>query len=355
MVFSYPFEFADSQDQIKGNLCLQSLLPALCSVRFGTVSVRDRCHAIVLTHSRATSDFIYLKQICPTAQFLDLFDLSFDKKLPDFLMVPGQLLFGFERGEVVRHAILDLLRSEACADVAQTYGQDEMIVVPILREGIKYHIAEGIYQIYGHYCNEVVTDPHHVLDQSVPIYGRNVELTIFKDRDLSPAQKKKVKVAWIGDSIASGNIMMNLLAKLASQFSNLERVELIAPFATLRGIARLINYWKYPFTFRVHVFETILNALPPDFYYSAHFSDDAFHIQPQLEFEYRKWWGNDENGKSIADTACAGYGWSESFFSPREQIRMMNEQLFSRHRLSISSILKRHIMINHSWSGSKTF
>jgi hypothetical protein len=72
------------------------------------------------------------------------------------------------------------------------------------------------------------------------------------------------------------------------------------------------------------MFETLLNALPPDYYYSAHFSILEFHIDPELESEYHEWWGKDGVGNDIADTACAGYGWSEVFFNPRKQIEMMN-------------------------------
>jgi hypothetical protein len=62
-----------------------------------------------------------------------------------------------------------------------------------------------------------------------------------------------------------------------------------------------------------------------------------------LDAEYRAWWGKDSEGKSIADTACAGYGWSEAFYSPRKQIQMMNSQLQARHGLTIADIVKRNI------------
>jgi hypothetical protein len=87
----------------------------------------------------------------------------------------------------------------------------------------------------------------------------------------------------------------------------------------------------------------LLNALPPDYYYSAHFSEPDFHICPDLDAEYREWWGTDDMGRIIADTACAGYGWSEAFYSPRKQIQMMNSQLLSRHNLTIADIVKRNL------------
>ena len=94
---------------------------------------------------------------------------------------------------------------------------------------------------------------------------------------------------------------------------------------------------------RVHIFDTLLNALPPDYYYSAHYNDAGIHIQPGIESEYRDWWGLDESGNDIADTACAGYGWSEVFYSPRKQIEMMNSQLMARHNLTIADIVTRNL------------
>lgn len=343
LVSSFNFSEKDGEAIVGG----VSLSSSEANYRIGTISLEGGEQVdLVFTHSRATSEFIYLKKVRLRQNFLDLFNIHHREPCPEFLTVPGQLVLGFERTALVNEAVRDLLHSSVAKTLIASYRQDEMIVVPILREGIKYGISEGLYQNFGYFCNEVVTDPHHVVDKKVSIYGRRVSLNIFKDKDFSSKQRKAVKVAWIGDSIASGNIMLRLLQKLEQQFPNLERVEMIAPLATLRGIARLRRYWTFPFTFRVHVFETILNALPPDFYYSAHFPESGFHIDPALEEAYRKWWGKDKNGACIADTACAGYGWSESFFSPQKQLRMIDLQLTSRHHVTISSILKEHLR-NH--------
>ena len=91
------------------------------------------------------------------------------------------------------------------------------------------------------------------------------------------------------------------------------------------------------------IFETLLNALPPDYYYSAHYDIPELHIRPDLERQYRQWWGKDGSGNAIADTACAGYGWSEVFFSPRKQLQMINGELGSRHNLTIADILRRNL------------
>jgi GH15 family glucan-1,4-alpha-glucosidase len=81
-----------------------------------------------------------------------------------------------------------------------------------------------------------------------------------------------------------------------------------------------------------------------DSYYSAHYAEPEFHIRPELEDEYREWWGRDAAGNYIADTACAGYGWAEAFFNPRKQIQMIDEQLVARHQLTIADIVRRNLM-----------
>jgi len=44
--------------------------------------------------------------------------------------------------------------------------------------------------------------------------------------------------------------------------------------------------------------------------------------------------GQRQPGELLADTACAGYGWSEVFYSPRKQIQMINSQLQTRHNMN---------------------
>jgi hypothetical protein len=170
-----------------------------------------------------------------------------------------------------------------------------------------------------------------------------VELTLFKDKDLDQQQKENITVAFLADSIASGLVMKEVIDRVSERFENLERIEVVAPLATIRGLCRLAQAdAARRISVRVHVFETILNALPPDFYYSAHFKEPGFHIRPELEQAYRVWWGVDKDGNEIADTACAGYGWSEVFYSPRKQIQMINNQLGLRHGLTIAELVKRN-------------
>jgi hypothetical protein len=176
----------------------------------------------------------------------------------------------------------------------------------------------------------------------VPVYNRRVELTLFKDKDLDQAQKENISVALIADSISSGLVMREVINRVKERFERLERVEVISPLATIRGLTRIArSSCTHGTPVRLHVFETLLNALPPDYYYSAHFNVPELHIRPELAQEYRQWWGQDAQGRFLADTACAGYGWSEVFYSPRKQIQMINEQLQARHGLTIAEVVRR--------------
>ena len=58
--------------------------------------------------------------------------------------------------------------------------------------------------------------------------------------------------------------MKEVIARVSERFENLERIEVVSPFATIRGLCRLAQAeTARRIHLRVHVFETILNALAP--------------------------------------------------------------------------------------------
>jgi hypothetical protein len=300
---------------------------------------------LVFYDNPASEKFIYLREAEINRNFLEIVGV-----MPDEVAdtgkhtLPGQLCLGPERSALIGDAINHIFASPVLSPTIHQYDQQNIAVFPIAREGLKYQVADALYANYGYYCDEVVLDAHHVFDSSVPVYNRAVELTLFKDKDLDRQQKDNIKVAFLADSIASGLVMKEVIARVSERFENLERIEVVAPLSTIRGLCRLAQAeTARRVHIRVHIFETILNALPPDFYYSAHFSEPGFHIHPELEAQYRRWWGTDEAGNAIADTACAGYGWSEVFYSPRKQIQMINSQLTYRHGLTIGEIVRRNL------------
>lgn len=349
----YPFSFLeDSNNQTTGILDLDEPVFYAApsgnnpSYRLGAIHLEDNKKLdIVLYHNEATEKFIYGRQCQVDQHVLDI--IGVDPKLAEglrLIQLPGQLCLGSERTTLIGDAIKVLFKSPVFQSTFDKYDQENVAVFPIAREGLKYQVIDAIFENYGYYCDEIVLDAHHVFDSSVPVYNRTVELTLFKDKDLDLQQKENIAVAFFADSIASGLVMKEVIARVKERFENLKQVEVIAPLATIRGLCRIVER-ETPddFHVRVHVFETLLNALPPDYYYSAHFSDPNFHFSPALEAQYRAWWGKDNTGNAIADTACAGFGWSEVFYSPRKQIQMMNSQLQFRHNLTIADIVRRNI------------
>lgn len=350
--FTYPFAFSEANSsQVKGHLELEQPLPFSNSrgsgfYRPGKITL-EGCPdlELVLYHSQAISTFMYIRESQVDANLLAIVGLS-DAEIAKIssLYLPGQLCLGSERANLIGQAIKDIIGAPALNPTITSRKQQNLAIFPIAREGLKYQVAEAIYDNHGFYCDEIVLDAHHVFDSSVPVYNRKVELTLFKDKDLDKTQKENISVAFIADSIASGLVMREVIERVKERFEHLEQVEVISPLATIRGLSRIARSKCMQNTrIRLHVFETLLNALPPDYYYSAHFDIPEFHIRPDLEQEYRQWWGKDGEGNYIADTACAGYGWSEVFYSPRKQIQMINNQLQTRHNLTITDILRRNL------------
>jgi hypothetical protein len=352
--FNFPFEFTeDINNPIKGNLQFDDPIEYTHSIgakgfyRSAKLVVKGSPPLDLLFYSNpASSRFIYLGDQLIDKSLLQIIGLEenlIEKNSKRIL--PGQLFLGSQRTSIIGDAMHHLFGAHPFSSVLARYDQSNLAVFPIAREGLKYQVAEALNSSYGFYCDEIVLDAHHVFDSSVPVYNRTVELTLFKDKDLDKQQKENIKVAFLADSIASGLVMKEVIARVSERFENLERIEVVAPLATIRGLCRLAQAeTARHIHVRVHVFETILNALPPDYYYSAHYKNPGFHIRPELETAYRNWWGKDKEGNEIAETACAGYGWSEVFYSPRKQIQMMNSQLTARHGLTIADIVKRNLL-----------
>lgn len=352
--FNCPFSFLEEDThKIAGNLVLDEPLPYQTIsggsgfYRPGTMKLSN-CEKLdlVLYHNPATVTFIYLHENQLDPSLIRLIGIRPEEVLPDQkFILPGQLCMGAHRVEVIGEAILDMFSSPDLQGIIQAHSQYNLAVFPIAREGLKYQVAEALYKNNDYYCDEIVLDAHHVFDRSVPVYNRKVEMTLFKDNDLDQHRRENITVAFIADSIASGVVMTEVIKKVKERFDHLKQVEVIAPFATIRGLSRIAeSACSNGVQVRVHVFETLLNALPPDFYYSAHIPDANFHIRPDLEQAYRDWWGQDQAGHWIANTACAGYGWSEVFFSPRKQIEMINAELLNRHQLTIADVVRRNLL-----------
>jgi hypothetical protein len=351
-MINYPFSFnEDPQNPITGSLELENPLPypqgtqGSALFRPGRIRLESGITLeLVLYHNRATSEFIYLHRYPFDRELMDLLGVPADAlQGRKTITLPGQLCMGARRSHLIGSAVDTIFHAPQLQEVLSTRKQHNIAIFPIAREGLKYGVAESIHHARGYYCDEVLLDAHHVFDSSVPVYNRKVELGIFKDKDLDRVQHENITAAFIADSIASGLVMREVISHIRQRFENIEHVEVVSPLATIRGLCRVAEANREAGSkIRVHVFETILNALPPDYYYSAHYADLDLHIRPELEKDYRAWWGLDEHGNEVAATACAGYGWSEVFYSPRKQVEMINGELLSRHNLTIAEIVLRN-------------
>jgi hypothetical protein len=351
--YKYPFAFTEDRlNPVNGHVELEQPLPYQSPsggsgfYRTGRIVLEDGNGLdLILYHNPFTAHFIYIRDAKLDPNLMDLTGLSpAETAAMEKLRLPGQLCMGSERTALIGKAVDDLIGSPPLRNVITSRKQQNMAIFPIAREGLKYQVAEAIYSNYGYFCDEILLDAHHVFDSSVPVYNRKVELGIFKDKDLDKVQKEKITVAFIADSIASGLVMKEVITRINERFTFIEHIEVVSPLTTIRGLCRLARADGGKKTkIRVHIFETLLNALPPDYYYSAHYNIPELHIQPELDAEYRDWWGKDAAGNVVAETACAGYGWSEAFYSPRKQIQMMNGELQSRHNLTIADIIRGHI------------
>ncbi len=351
--FTYSFDlFEDEAHRIVGNVELEE--PRLYHYDAGSsgwyrpgkfLSEGGADLDIVLYHSQAISEFIYLRNPPVDPNLLSTVGLAPEEiQSIQSLPLPGQLCLGSDRSKIIGQSMRDVFGAPPLRQTITSLTQQNLAVFPIAREGLKYQVPDAIFENYGYYCDEVVLDAHHVFDSSVPVYNRKVEMTLFKDKDLDRQQRENISLAFLADSIASGLVMKEVIERVVARFGNIRQVEVISPLTTVRGLSRIARCeGTQNARIRVHVFETLLNALPPDYYYSAHFDIPEFHIRPELEQEYRRWWGTDASGACIADTACAGYGWSEVFYSPRKQIQMMNGELKTRHDLTIADIVRRNI------------
>jgi hypothetical protein len=347
--FHYSFNLTtESTERLEGILHLK--IPIISqdssedfSYRSGKIELGNKSVELVLVHSTASANLVYLYRAKLNQQFINLLDLNQKVEVGDELVLPGQLLLGAARTKVMGEGTKDIVRTPLLTKIFHENPPDKIAVFPIFREGIRYQVVEALYAVYANYYNEIMIDAHHISDKTIPGYNRRVGSVKFFDRDVTDEQMDKVNIAVVADSISGGVVLLGVLEELQKRCPNLSQVEVIAQFATLRGLARLAAYTSPQLSIRVHTFETILNSLEPNYYYAAHFREPEMHILPSLEKEYQDWWGKDKNGKKIANSLCAGFGWSFVYFTPEKQIQVIDHHLQSKHSMTLPDVISHNI------------
>lgn len=344
---SYQHQFVIEEDggnQLRGVLTLQESKGRGVQHREAKLELEnERSLEIVFTHGPASAQIIYLSKRQITPNYAKVLGLKKPEKyLGKQVTLPGQLILGAERAHLFREAVDDCFRHPGLEDDITNAGQGNVVLIPVLREGIKYGIIKTLNDRFDFYIDEIVADAYHVEDTGGNIYRRGVSTVMFKDDDVLDATRQGVETAIVADSFASGQVLLGLFDTVVERLPSVKRLELIAPLASLHGLARIAAHAPAQLRIRVSILETVLDTLPPDHYWSAHFEAPEMHIQPSLQEDYVKWWGNDDHGNSIAATACAGYGWSEAFFNPRSQMEIINSELKRRHGLTVADIIERN-------------
>ena len=140
-MFTHPIDYADdAHGRILGELTLDDC-PANIETgdtvcRSGRLSLQSGQQLdLVLTHSPATAGFMYLHQMPVQSHLFELLDLPMPSPAPAQLALPGQIILGAPRTNLVGSAIRDAMSSPPFRAAVAAGSQDEVVVLPVLREG----------------------------------------------------------------------------------------------------------------------------------------------------------------------------------------------------------------------------
>ena len=196
--FCYEFEISDNdQERISGRICLDDPVKddEELVYRAGCCELDSGQNVeLNLTHSAATAGFIYTHECELTPGFFEIVGLEPDIDWDGIkrITLPGQLVMGAERTRLIGRGVRDTLKAPCLREMMEGGSQENVVAISVLREGIKYQIADAILDTYGYFCDEVLTDAHHTLDETVSSYRRRVLISLFKDDDLTGDQRELV-------------------------------------------------------------------------------------------------------------------------------------------------------------------
>jgi hypothetical protein len=149
-MFTRPFEFSDSaHEQIAGVVALDDVpaLPAQADLCFrsGRLDLKDgQAVELTLGHSPATAEFMYLRRARPEPQLFALLGLPGAVTDKPQIWLPGQITLGAPRAQIIGQAIRDVLCSPAMQSAISQHSQDEIVILPVLREAAKFQMAEAL-------------------------------------------------------------------------------------------------------------------------------------------------------------------------------------------------------------------
>lgn len=323
---SYTFSLPD----IRGHLMLDApISDDMGAYRTGRIALDSgRSLSLVCRHSTAAAALTYLHQIQIDDDWRRLVGLP-DQTGSQTMPAPAQFVLGNERARLLSRGIRDMLSTTDLNNALKQTASEQIAAIPILREGAHLGLSDGLRTACGYALEEL------------PIAARRAESSAqialsFQDQILTDAHRERMVLALVGGNISDGQTHIAILNFLHRRFPRLTHIELMAPQASLQGMARLLALAGPGLTLRAHLFETPLDG-------DAHFPHPEFHIRPDLASAYRAWWGRDPMGFPIATMPCAGTDGSIPLFDPLRQIRTLNALLKERHRTTLSHVFTRYL------------
>lgn len=323
---SYTFSLPD----IRGHLTLDAPInDDFGAHRTGRLVLDSgRSLSLVCRHSAAAAALTYLHQIQIDDDWRRLIGLP-NQTGSQTMTAPAQFVLGNERARLLSRGIRDMLNTTDLNGTLKQIASEHIAAIPILREGAHFGLSDNLRTTCGYDIEEL------------PITARRAETSqqialSFQDQILTDAHRERMALALVGGNISNGQAHTAILDFLHRRFPRLTRVELLAPQASLQGMARLLAFASPGLTLRAHLFETPLDG-------DAHFPHPEFHIRPDLASVYRAWWGRDPMGFPIATMPCAGIDGAIPLFDPLRQIRILNTLLKERHRTTLSRIFTRYL------------
>ena len=168
-LLSYPIEYTEEDASlVRGTLLLEDAVSYPLNSRGsgfyrpGKIKLEGGAELdLALYHNDATAKFIYLRDERTDADLLKLIWLEQGEiaKIKS-LRLPGQLCLGSERTRLIGRAIQGVLGAPNIRTSIARQRQENIAIFPIAREGLKYQVAEALFENHGFYCDEIVLEAH---------------------------------------------------------------------------------------------------------------------------------------------------------------------------------------------------
>ena len=238
-------------------------------------------------------------------------------------IVPARLHIGPKRSLDNAVATYQSLQIPGIKKILSSETEESLLVVDILREGIKTQAQDNLYMLYKKVFTTVILSMSHKKDNKNPL-KRSVYLGQAKFEGVN---KKRVKTVVISDSIAGGVTMFYALEFLKKELPNLKKVIIISPHLAITGAFILAEYFKKANILGILVgFGALLKSNPPEMYYSPLPVDKPKYFADTRHINLAKYLYKDLAGK-----ICVAGNWTAMFLAPQAAYKEIQEELKTKN------------------------